>query len=62
MNTKLLESLIKAGAFDSMGNQPPHLVGKLSDAIVYVQKRKEATAFGRFPLRRGEGSPMETFA
>lgn len=63
MNTKLLESLIKAGAFDTLGTNRPTLLENLSDAITYVQKRKEATAFGQISLFDEETeAAMETFS
>jgi DNA polymerase-3 subunit alpha len=63
MNTKLLESLIKAGAFDSLGTNRPTLLENLGDAIAYVQKRKEATAFGQISLFDEETeAAMETFS
>ncbi len=63
MNTKLLESLIKAGAFDTMGTNRPTLLENLADTILYVQKRKEATAFGQISLFDEETeASMETFS
>ncbi|NCC63030.1 MAG: DNA polymerase III subunit alpha [Spirochaetia bacterium] len=62
INTKLLESLIKAGAFDTLGTNRPTLLENLSDAILYVQKRKEATAFGQISLFDEETeAEMQTF-
>jgi DNA polymerase-3 subunit alpha len=62
MNTKLLESLIKAGAFDTLGTNRPTLLDNLGDAITYVQKRKEATAYGQISLFDEETeASMETF-
>ncbi|MFA6732913.1 MAG: DNA polymerase III subunit alpha, partial [Sphaerochaeta sp.] len=63
MNTKLLESLIKAGAFDTLGTNRPTLLENLGDAITYVQKRKEATAYGQISLFDEETeASMETFS
>ena len=62
VNSKLLESLIKAGAFDTMGVNRPTLLTNVSDAVNYVQKRKEATAFGQISLFDEEQeAEMDTF-
>lgn len=62
MNSKLLESLIKAGAFDTLGTNRPTLLENLPQAITYVQKRKEATAFGQISLFDEEAeAEMDTF-
>ena len=61
-NSKLLESLIKAGAFDAMGVNRPTLLKNVSDALTYVQKRREATAFGQISLFDEETeAQMDTF-
>jgi DNA polymerase-3 subunit alpha len=61
-NSKLLESLIKAGAFDTMGINRPTLLENVSGAVTYVQKRKEATAFGQISLFDEEQeAAMDTF-
>ncbi len=50
LNSKLLESLIKAGTFDSLGHNRPTLLTNLSDAVTHVAKIQEAAAFGQFSL------------
>lgn len=50
MNTKLLESLILAGAFDELEDNRATLRQNLPDLIKYVQKSKELTQFGQGSL------------
>ncbi len=61
-NSKLLESLIKAGAFDTMGVNRPTLLAHVAEAVTYVQKRREERAFGQFSLFDEEiEAQMDTF-
>lgn len=61
-NSKLLESLIKAGAFDAMGVNRPTLLANVADAVTYVQKRREERAFGQISLFDEEiEAQMESF-
>ena len=61
-NSKLLESLIKAGAFDTMGVNRPTLLAHVADAVTYVQKRREERAFGQISLFDEEiEAQMDTF-
>ncbi|NBK21165.1 MAG: DNA polymerase III subunit alpha [Spirochaetia bacterium] len=61
-NAKLLESLIKAGAFDTMGVNRPTLLANVAEAVTYVQKRREERAFGQFSLFDEElEAQMDTF-
>lgn len=61
-NSKLLESLIKAGAFDTMGVNRPTLLANVADAVTYVQKRREERAFGQISLFDDEiETQMDTF-
>lgn len=50
LNSKLLESLIKAGTFDSLGHNRPTLLFNASDAVTHVTKLQEANAFGQISL------------
>ncbi|MDY0303403.1 MAG: DNA polymerase III subunit alpha [Sphaerochaeta sp.] len=50
LNSKLLESLIKAGAFDPLGVNRPTLLENLNDAVTHVAKVREASAFGQISL------------
>ena len=62
LNSKLLESLIKAGAFDSLGVNRPTLLENLSDAVNHVSKIREATAYGQISLFDEETeAEMNTF-
>ncbi|MFA7168004.1 MAG: DNA polymerase III subunit alpha, partial [Sphaerochaetaceae bacterium] len=49
-NSKLLESLIKAGAFDSLGVNRPTLLANIDGAVEFATRRKEATAYGQISL------------
>ncbi|MCH3907411.1 MAG: DNA polymerase III subunit alpha [Sphaerochaeta sp.] len=49
-NSKLLESLIKAGAFDSLGVNRPTLLANIEGAVAFATRRKEATAYGQISL------------
>jgi len=49
-NTKLLESLIKAGAFDSFGVNRATLMGNMEGALAYDKSSREATAYGQISL------------
>ncbi|MFA6689252.1 MAG: OB-fold nucleic acid binding domain-containing protein [Sphaerochaetaceae bacterium] len=50
INSKLLESLIHAGAFDALGTNRPTLINNLEAAVKFVQKRREAQAYGQCSL------------
>ncbi len=50
VNSKLLESLIKAGAFDELGTDRAVLLANLDDAIRYDRSMKSETAFGQLSL------------
>ena len=61
-NSKLLESLIKAGAFDTMGFNRPTLLANVAAAVTYVQKRREERAYGQISLFDEEiEAQMDTF-
>lgn len=49
-NSKVLESLIKAGAFDSLGTNRATLLANMEKAVAYTEKRKEETAYGQISL------------
>jgi len=50
LNSKLLESLINAGAFDGMGDNRPTLLANLEQAVKHVQKRHENEMYGQASL------------
>lgn len=49
-NSKVMESLIKAGAFDELGTNRPTLLENLSDAVASVQREREFKAYGQISL------------
>ena len=49
VNSKLLESLILAGAFDGLGDNRPTLLANMEQALKYVQRRRE-------DIEQGQGS------
>ncbi len=50
INSRLLESLIKAGAFDELGVNRPTLLANLEEALRFDKASKAATAFGQMSL------------
>ncbi len=50
INAKLLESLIKAGAFDSLGEDRATLMGNLEAAVAFDKAQRETTAYGQISL------------
>ncbi len=50
INSRLLESLIKAGTFDSMGEDRATLMANLEDAIAFDKSSRESTAYGQISL------------
>lgn len=62
LNSKLVESLINAGAFDGLGDNRPTLLANMDAAIKYAQRKREGTAFGQISLfDMDEEAAMETF-
>ena len=57
-NSKVMESLIKAGAFDELGTNRPTLLENLGDAVASVQRKKEYTAYGQISLFDEESEEM----
>ncbi len=49
-NKKVIESLIKAGAFDSLGHSRKGLLLVHADAIDAVMSTKKAASMGQFDL------------
>lgn len=49
-NSKILESLIKAGAFDSLKTNRATLLANMEAAVKFVEKRKEENAYGQISL------------
>ena len=50
LNSKTLESMIKAGAFDELGEDSATLLANLEDALKFDRNSKEATAYGQLSL------------
>ena len=50
LNSKMLESMIKAGAFDELGVDSATLLANLDDALKFDRTAKEATAYGQLSL------------
>ena len=57
-NSKVLDSLIKAGAFDELGINRPTLLENVTDAVASVQRKKEFKAFGQISLFDEESEEM----
>ena len=57
-NAKVMESLIKAGAFDELGTNRPTLLENLPDAVASVQRKKEFSAYGQISLFDEESEEM----
>jgi DNA polymerase III subunit alpha len=53
LNKRVLESLIKAGAFDSLGSRRTQLLAVLDRAMEFGQKRQRETESGQHGLFRG---------
>ncbi len=49
-NTKLLDSLVRSGAFDSLGTNRPTLVANLEAAVKFADERKAENAYGQISL------------
>ena len=58
LNTRLLESLIKAGAFDELGTDRATLLANLDDALKFDKANKANSAFGQMSLFGGEEDTM----
>lgn len=54
LNTRLLESLIKAGAFDELGTDRATLLANLEDSLRFDKSNKAASAFGQMSLFGGD--------
>ncbi len=50
INTKTVESLIKAGAFDELGTDTATLLANLDEAMKFDRDSKETTAYGQLSL------------
>ena len=50
INSKTVESLIKAGAFDDLGTDSATLLANLEDALRFDKEAKEASAYGQLSL------------
>ena len=61
LNSRLLESLIMAGAFDELGVNRATLMANLPDAINYDKATRELTAGGQMSLFGEEDTAMNEF-
>ncbi len=61
LNKRMLESLIKAGAFDSTGYTRKHLIGMMSDAVDLASKRARDDEAGQTGLFEIEGAADHGF-
>jgi DNA-directed DNA polymerase III (polc) len=61
LNSRLLEALIKAGAFDSMGVNRATLMANLEDALNFDKAAKSLTAYGQISLFGDEDESMNQF-
>ena len=50
VNSRLLESLIKSGTFDSLGENRATLMANLDDMIAFDKSNRDATAYGQIGL------------
>lgn len=60
-NTRLLESLIKAGTFDELGENRATLIANLDEALNYDKATREITAGGQMSLFGDEEPVMNSF-
>ncbi len=61
VNSRLLESLIKAGAFDSLNVNRATLIANLEDAINFDKASKSLTAYGQISLFGDDDQAMNQF-
>lgn len=61
VNSRLLESLIKAGAFDSLNVNRATLIANLEDAINFDKASKSLTAYGQISLFGDDDQTMNQF-
>ncbi len=61
INSRLLESLIKAGAFDSLKENRATLMANLEDAINFDKASKSLTAYGQISLFGDDDQAMSQF-
>ncbi|MDY5931401.1 MAG: DNA polymerase III subunit alpha [Candidatus Ornithospirochaeta sp.] len=61
INSKTLESLIKAGAFDELGEGRATLLANLDDAIKFDRAEREASAYGQLSLFGEEEASIGSF-
>ena len=61
INSKTIESLIKAGAFDELGIDTATLLNNLEDALRFDKEAKEATAYGQLSLFSSEDPVVGDF-
>jgi DNA polymerase-3 subunit alpha len=63
LNSRLLESLITAGAFDTLGQNRPSLLSKLPEAVKFAQQINADKAYGQMSLFDSEeDSGFNTFS
>ena len=61
INSKTVESLIKAGAFDELGADTATLLENLEDALRFDKETREATAYGQLSLFGSEDPVIGEF-
>ncbi len=61
VNTKILDALIRAGAFDELGTDSATLLANLDEAIKFDRSSKDATAYGQLSLFGDEDETMNEF-
>ena len=61
VNSKTIESLIKAGAFDELGTDTATLIENLDDALRFDKETREATAYGQLSLFGSEDPVIGEF-
>ena len=62
VNTKILDALIRAGAFDELGTDSATLLANLDEAIKFDRSSKDATAYGQLSLFGDEDETMNEFS
>ena len=61
VNSKSLESMIKAGAFDELGIDSATLLANLEEAMKFDKASREATAYGQLSLFGEDTVELESF-
>ncbi len=61
VNSKILEAMIRAGAFDELGTDSATLLANLEDAIKFDRADKESKAYGQLSLFGDDEETMSEF-